>query len=536
MPRRGRDRGRERLPRLLEGRADAREWLREGKSSRRRRLGAGARSRTRATRRRTSSPTATCGAPGPARRGGGGELPFTPRLAGFAVARGDDAAAARAGPGGPRLARLGATAADGAVPSGPRGRIPRADAKLAASSAAASSSDRVAARRVWIKREVRARMARRSVVAKLRSVVARRDHRAAVRGRRDGDPSARPRERTVRAGARRRARRVHSAAAPAANLRWQVLEPEGLVTAASKQDVLEFTAPFGLRQRRIRVRALADRTPPAPLEGTLEITAGEPAHAALPADDAVALAGLGSDWYAGGDDPAARQSFGERRASPPVARRRQHALHARAVSIAKMTVARARASSSAAQRPAAPRRRPRRARRRAAPRAPRDARAPRPTPRGRGAAARLLEIELPIRAAALGARCPPAAALRPAARRVGPGGRRLRGRARARARPLGFGRAPLDDERRPRRAPARRLARGDRAAPLAARARRVVPPGRRRPVRPRGPESRLRRSRPYSADRSAARLRTDFSGAKTRPAEHPRRRRPWTARTRPAGR
>jgi hypothetical protein len=64
-----------------------------------------------------------------------------------------------------------------------------------------------------------------------------------------------------------------SAAAPAANLRWQVLEPEGLVTAASKQDVLEFTAPFGLRQRRVRVRALADRTPPAPLEGTLEITA-----------------------------------------------------------------------------------------------------------------------------------------------------------------------------------------------------------------------------------------------------------------------
>ncbi|HET6162837.1 MAG TPA: protein kinase [Planctomycetota bacterium] len=260
---------------------------------------------------------------------GGGELPFTPRLAGFAVARGEATTPllhAQDLEDLTRLAReLGATAADGVVPSGLSWDewIASGDAKLATRRPSTRVSTGIAvvllAAVIWIGRHVRERYgppahppsptlpgptAPSGTASPPPAGAA-----TAIRVQRD-----RAREPFAPAREGERVAFTASAAAPAASstsLRWQVLEPEGLVTAASKQDVLEFTVPFGLRQRRVRVRALADRTPPAPLEGTLEITAGEPAHAALPDDDAAALAGLGPDWYAGGDDPAARQSFGE---------------------------------------------------------------------------------------------------------------------------------------------------------------------------------------------------------------------------------
>lgn len=259
---------------------------------------------------------------------GGGALPFTPRLAGFAVARGEATTPllhAQDLEDLTRLAReLGATAVDGVVPSGLSWDewIASCDAKLATRRPRSRVSTAIAlvllAAVIWIGREVRARYGppARPPSPQLpgpsapggtnapASAPAAAGGAIVVTRARASEPFAPARE-------GERVAFTASAAAPAASLRWQVLEPEGLVTAASKPDVLEFTAPFGLRQRRVRVRALADRTPPAPLEGALEITPGEPAHAPLPDDDAAALAGLGPDWYAGGDDPAARQSFGE---------------------------------------------------------------------------------------------------------------------------------------------------------------------------------------------------------------------------------
>ena len=264
-------------------------------------------------------------------RGGGGELPFTPRLGGFAVARGEATTPllhAQDLEDLTRLAReLGALSAAGVAPSGlswddwiascetlQGPRRPSAKTSLAIALVLLAAV-------IWIAREVRARYgppagppsrtlpgpsAPAGTTAPSRAPAAAGGAIVVTRAR-ASEPFA-----PVREG--ERVAFTASAAAPAApatNLRWQVLEPEGLVTAASKPDVLEFTAPFGLRQRRVRVRALADRTPPAPLEGTLEITDGEPAHALLPDSDAAALSGLGPDWYAGGDDPAARQSFGE---------------------------------------------------------------------------------------------------------------------------------------------------------------------------------------------------------------------------------
>jgi len=267
-------------------------------------------------------------------RGGGGELPFTPRLAGFAVARGEATTPllhAQDLEDLTRLAReLGATAADGGAPTGLSWDewIASSDAKLATRRPKTSVPVGIAvillAVAIWGSREIRARYCRSH--PPLPTGPGRAAQRGAPpAGAADASAPAAAGGAIVVTRARasepfapaREGERVAftaSAAAPAASstsLRWQVLEPEGLVTAASNQDVLEFTAPFGLRQRRVRVRALADRTPPAPIEGTLEITAGEPAHAALPDDDAAALAQLGPDWYAGGDDPAARQSFGE---------------------------------------------------------------------------------------------------------------------------------------------------------------------------------------------------------------------------------
>jgi hypothetical protein len=264
-------------------------------------------------------------------RGGSGELPFTPRLAGFAVARGEATTPllhAQDLEDLTRLAReLGAVSPAGIAPSGLSWDewIASCDAKLATRPPKTSVSVGIAvillAVTIWVSREIRAKYYHshpplptgpgRAAPSGAPPAGEAPSSAPAAAGGAIVVTRARASEPFAPAREGERVAFTASAAAPATNLRWQVLEPEGLVTAASKPDVLEFTAPFGLRQRRVRVRALADRTPPAPLEGTLEITAGEPAHAALPDDDAAALAQLGSDWYAGGDDSAARQSFGE---------------------------------------------------------------------------------------------------------------------------------------------------------------------------------------------------------------------------------